>query len=109
MALASAPFPATSPFRGLKLVSRSRSIFYVALVAALHPALAVSAAADSPPPALWSLRPVVDPPVPAVKDGAWPRNAIDRFILAKLEDHAMTPAPDADRAALLRRVTFDLT
>ncbi len=49
------------------------------------------------------------PAVPAVRDSGWPRNDIDRFILARLEKEGMRPAPEADRAMLLRRVTLDLT
>ncbi len=45
---------------------------------------------------------------PAVKNTAWPADAIDNFILAKLEDKGLAPAPDADRHTLLRRVTFDI-
>ena len=56
----------------------------------------------------WSLQPVrrVDPP--AVKDSAWARSPIDRFLLARLEAGGLKPAPDADRRAWIRRVTFDL-
>lgn len=57
----------------------------------------------------WSFRPVKDPPVPPVKDTAWPRNPVDHFILARLEQAGLAPAPPADRRALIRRVTFDLT
>ena len=57
----------------------------------------------------WSLRPVSDPPVPAVLDATWPLTTVDRFVLAKLESKAMRPAPPADRRALIRRATFDLT
>jgi hypothetical protein len=56
----------------------------------------------------WSFRPVQDPPLPAVKDLGWPANAIDRFVLAKLEEKGLRPGPDADKRTLLRRVTFDL-
>src|SRR5262245_5970606 len=51
------------------------------------------------------------PPLPAVKgaDSAWPRNAIDHFVLARLLRERLRPAPQADRATLLRRVTLDLT
>lgn len=57
----------------------------------------------------WSFRPVVDPPVPAVHDTTWPFNAIDRFLLARMEARELRPAPVADRRTLLRRVTYDLT
>jgi Protein of unknown function (DUF1549)/Protein of unknown function (DUF1553)/Planctomycete cytochrome C len=56
----------------------------------------------------WSFRPIRKPAVPAVRHGDWPANDIDRFILAKLEEGGFIPAPPADRAALLRRVTIDL-
>ncbi|HEV3121810.1 MAG TPA: DUF1549 domain-containing protein, partial [Isosphaeraceae bacterium] len=46
---------------------------------------------------------------PDVKERNWPRNAIDRFILAGLEELGFSHAPEADRVSLVRRVTFDLT
>jgi Protein of unknown function (DUF1553)/Protein of unknown function (DUF1549)/Planctomycete cytochrome C/Concanavalin A-like lectin/glucanases superfamily len=49
------------------------------------------------------------PPAPEVKDRSWTRNPIDHFILARLEREALQPSPEADRATLLRRVSFDLT
>src|SRR4051794_4410877 len=57
----------------------------------------------------WSFRPAREPEVPAVRDEPWPRNAIDRFILAGLEAAGIRPAPEADRRTLIRRLTFDLT
>jgi len=57
----------------------------------------------------WSFLPVKDAPIPKVKDASWPRTAVDHFILARLEAAGATPAPEADRSTLLRRVTFDLT
>jgi len=56
----------------------------------------------------WAFQPVVNPPVPAVKNAAWPHNEIDRFVLAQLEAHSLSPAPPADRRKLLRRVSLDL-
>lgn len=56
----------------------------------------------------WSLQVVKRPATPAVKNEEWPRNEIDRFILAKLEDKNLTPSPEADRRVLLRRLSFDL-
>ena len=46
--------------------------------------------------------------LPPVKLAGWPRNAIDRFVLARLEKEGLTPAPPADRYALVRRVYLDL-
>jgi len=47
--------------------------------------------------------------VPDVKQGAWVRNAIDNFILARLEKEGLTPSPETGRRSLIRRVTYDLT
>jgi hypothetical protein len=57
--------------------------------------------------AFWSFQPLKDSAVPPI-EGTWARNPIDHFILAKLKQERLTPAPEADRAALIRRVTFDL-
>ena len=57
----------------------------------------------------WSFVPPVKAPVPAVKSAEWPRNEIDRFVLAKLEANGLQPAAEADRRSLIRRVTLDLT
>lgn len=57
----------------------------------------------------WSFQPIKDPPPPKVRDGAWPKNAVDHFTLARMETAGVRPALVADRRTLLRRVTFDLT
>lgn len=57
----------------------------------------------------WSLRPVQKPAIPSVHKTSWPRNGIDFFVLARMEQEGVAPAPPADRAALLRRLCFDLT
>nr|MDQ2900465.1 DUF1549 and DUF1553 domain-containing protein [Acidobacteriota bacterium] len=57
----------------------------------------------------WSFRPIQHPTPPVVHDGAWPANAIDRFVLARLEKERIAPSPPADPATLLRRVSLDLT
>jgi hypothetical protein len=57
----------------------------------------------------WSFIPPVRPALPAVKNEAWVKNPIDRFILAKLEAAGLTPAPEADRRTLARRLSLDLT
>lgn len=50
----------------------------------------------------------VEPPLPTMRDVDWTRTPIDRFILAKLEERGLTPAPEADRQTLIRRLTYDL-
>ena len=57
----------------------------------------------------WSYAPPRRAPLPAVKFAAWPRGAIDRFIMARLEQAKLLPQPEADRATLARRVALDLT
>jgi mono/diheme cytochrome c family protein len=57
----------------------------------------------------WSFQPVANPAPPATADQAWPRNAIDRFVLARLEGEGLRPAPEAERRVWLRRVSFELT
>jgi mono/diheme cytochrome c family protein len=57
----------------------------------------------------WAFQPLRDPRAPAVKDAAWPRDEVDRFVLAGLEKKGLHPVGDADRLDLIRRVTFDLT
>jgi cytochrome c553 len=57
----------------------------------------------------WAFRPVRAPALPAVKDPAWAQNPIDRFVLSRLEEKGLAPAPPADRRTLIRRVSFDLT
>lgn len=56
----------------------------------------------------WSLRPVSRPPVPEVAKPGWPRNAIDRFVLAGQLAAGLSPSGEADPARLVRRVTLDL-
>ena len=57
----------------------------------------------------WSYQPPVRPELPEVQDPRWPQNEIDYFILARLEREGMAPAPEADRYALIRRTSLDLT
>ncbi|MBA3699567.1 MAG: DUF1553 domain-containing protein [Planctomycetes bacterium] len=56
----------------------------------------------------WAFQPPVQAPLPAVKNAAWSANAIDRFVLAKLEAEKLAPSPEADRTTLIRRVSLDL-
>jgi hypothetical protein len=57
----------------------------------------------------WAWKAPVEHALPSISDRAWPRNSIDRWILAALEARNLAPSPEADRRAWLRRVTFDLT
>ena len=56
----------------------------------------------------WSFVNPVQAPVPEVKAGNWVRNEIDAFVLAKLENAGVKPAPEASRRVLARRLYFDL-
>jgi len=64
----------------------------------------------------WSWQPLIRPELPSlpppspgrVKDTHWPRNPVDRYILARLEAAGLQPAMPASRTQLLRRVTLDL-
>ncbi len=56
----------------------------------------------------WAYQPLSNPTPPAVKDSAWPRNDIDRFLLSKLEAKGLQPAADAPDTVIVRRLYFDL-
>ncbi len=56
----------------------------------------------------WSFIAPVRAELPAVKNAAWVRNPIDRFILAELDKRGLQPAPEADRRTLARRLSLDL-
>jgi len=82
------------------------------LLIALSPVLAGPDApkqSSGPAATHWSFVPPQRPPLPRVTHTDWPRNAIDRFILARLEQEQLEPSPEAARPTLLRRVCFDLT
>ena len=61
----------------------------------------------------WAFQPVTVQPQPKFKDSAfakrWVREAIDGFILARLEQNNLQPSPEADRATLIQRASLDLT
>ena len=57
----------------------------------------------------WSFTPLVAPDLPPLRDSGWVRNEIDRFVRARHERERLSPAPEADRPTLIRRVSFDLT
>ena len=56
----------------------------------------------------WSLRPLNRPRIPNDQSG-WSRTPIDSFIVAELRKNQLTPAPEADRRTLIRRLSLDLT
>jgi hypothetical protein len=57
----------------------------------------------------WAFAPSKRPALPKVKATSWPRNAIDHFVLERLEADGFSVSPEADKTRLIRRVTFDLT
>ena len=57
----------------------------------------------------WAYQPVERAEPPTVSLSGWDKNAIDRFILAKLTDKGLAPAAQADKRTLIRRATYDLT
>src|SRR5438874_835245 len=98
---------------------RSRPLFYLLLL--VHFFVALPASAQAPDDLAkydalikpadrqhWSFQPVRAPAVPNVRNAAWARNPIDRFILAPLEEKGWQPATPAEPRALLRRLYLDL-
>lgn len=57
----------------------------------------------------WSFTPPKRPTPPRVSNEEWVRNAIDRFVMARLDAEGLRPSPEADKHTLIRRVTLDLT
>ena len=56
----------------------------------------------------WSFQPVVKIKPPSVKNKAWPKSSVDKFILAQLESKGLKPVGDASRQVLVRRLYYDL-
>ena len=57
----------------------------------------------------WAFIPPSRPELPAISDRRWPRNPIDDFVMARLDAEGLKPSPEAEKRALLRRVSLDLT
>jgi hypothetical protein len=57
----------------------------------------------------WSQIAPKRPTLPKTSNPAWARSAIDHFVLARLDEEKLKPAPEADRRTLIRRLSFDLT
>jgi hypothetical protein len=108
----SGPLPAKrSIFHGVENM-RSTQFFLPTALALLLAGMTEGADAPAPVDAKkvhWAWKAPVIPVLPAVRDPNWARNAIDRFILAKLESAGLAPAPAASPQQLIRRATFDLT
>jgi hypothetical protein len=56
----------------------------------------------------WAYQKPIRHEPPAVKNTSWPKNAIDHFVLARLEEENLHPSAEVDRARLIRRVSLDL-
>jgi hypothetical protein len=63
----------------------------------------------APWPVHWAFKPVQIPEPPKVMNGQWPRNPVDRFVLAALEEKEIVPSPEAEPHLLIRRLYLDLT
>ena len=75
------------------------------------PANATTSAANSATaqhPLPWSFVPVAEPAEPKVQKSDWCRGPLDRFVLSRLEQAQLQPAPEADKRTLIRRAKFDL-
>ncbi len=57
----------------------------------------------------WAFQKPVQAPLPVVSRPGWCRNAIDRFVLARLDREGLAPSAEADAYTLIRRVSLDLT
>jgi Protein of unknown function (DUF1553)/Protein of unknown function (DUF1549) len=99
------------PGRSSMLPSLPRFLV-LGLIALAASELSVDAQEPAKPdaaPAHWAFQVPKRPQLPEVLEAAWVRNPIDRFLLAALESVELKHSPEADRVALIRRVTFDLT
>ena len=56
----------------------------------------------------WSFQPLISVPIPPAANRAWVRRPLDAFIVSKLNEHQLEPNPEAAKAALLRRLSFDV-
>lgn len=89
------------------------SAFVFSVTIDILPSLAEDAPDEPPLTAVdrehWAFQPLKRPAVPDVRHTGWLRTPVDAFILAELEKRELAPAREAERAAWLRRVTFDVT
>jgi len=90
------------------LAKRSTIVSAAFVAVLLSVAAGVAQGTKSGPVGHWAFVPPERHAPPRVTDEDGVRNAIDRFVLARLEREGVTPSPEADRATLLRRVSLDL-
>jgi hypothetical protein len=64
--------------------------------------------ADTEAPDWWAIEPIERPAFPSSASDHWTRNPIDYFVMQRLKEAGLAPAPEADRAELIRRAYFDL-
>ncbi len=57
----------------------------------------------------WSFRAPQAQALPRLQNNRWPKQRLDHFILAAMEQNKLSPSPEAERRVLIRRVSFDLT
>src|SRR5262245_48742366 len=96
----------------IRLIWRATAV--VILGGVVFPASAAEGSSATPgkkknPDDHWAFKAPVRPALPKVSDRKWGRNVIDAFILARLEKEGLSPAPEADKVTLLRRLHLDLT
>ncbi len=107
--------PPTGPLAGEDIAALTRWVE----MGAPWPGAAATTVAGPPDPSApfdlpqrrrthWAWQPVREVEPPPVADEGWPATPVDRFLLAALEAAGLGPAPDADPAALIRRLSFDL-
>lgn len=96
---AGAPWPAAAP-------TMTPSTPAAAKTAGTAPAPMVITAEHR---AWWAFKPLAKPAPPEIVNSEWPKTAIDRFVLARLEREGLQPVRAADRRTLIRRATLDLT
>jgi hypothetical protein len=99
---------AHSWFKPPGLKSHSRCALQISAVVLLLACFSLQAAEKYDNPTPWSYQRLQRPAIPATKDTAWPKDDLDRFILARLEKENLRPIGDASRATLIRRASFDL-
>ncbi len=78
------------------------------IVSLLMLAVAFAALAAGEGPRHWAYVVPLRPVAPTVRDARWPKNDLDRFVMAKLERVGRSPSPEANRETLIRRASFDL-